>query len=67
MNVTGELAQFSASTETMAIPPEVTVRMLAVLSDLVGSVIRAMRGLEFPSNAQDFAELTQSNDESPSP
>lgn len=41
MTTTARLAQFATQTPTDTIPPEVTSRALALLTDLVGSAVRA--------------------------
>ncbi len=41
MQITRQLAQFSAETPAQAIPPQVTDRALALMTDLAGSAIRA--------------------------
>ncbi|MFN4171161.1 MAG: MmgE/PrpD family protein [Pseudorhodobacter sp.] len=65
MTTTTTLADFAVATQTAAIPPEVTARAGALLSDLVGSAVRAAQEAE--STPSVLAMLTHMGMDGPGP
>ena len=65
MSITTRLADFAVGTDTATIPPEVSARALALLSDLVGSAVRAAQ--ESDSTPSVLAMLSAMGMDGPGP